>query len=98
LRDVAGPPQVCAASDGDYLSYDREIDPATAALILVDAWAIEQHANRDLMQRVDTNVRSSLLRLVKAAPGLDVRAPATSLRPPRQPFPRTTSPVGRPLR
>jgi nicotinamidase-related amidase len=53
-------------NDGEYLSYDREIDPATTALILVDVWAVDQHANRDLMQRIDTNVRSSLLALLKA--------------------------------
>lgn len=58
------PPSVCAVNDGDYLLYDREIHPATTALILVDVWA--EHANRDLMQRIDTNVRSSLLTMLKA--------------------------------
>jgi hypothetical protein len=53
-------------ADGAYLSYDRSFNPARAALILVDAWAIDQHTNPDLMRRVDASVRSSLSGLLEA--------------------------------
>jgi hypothetical protein len=59
-------PSVCTVADGAYLSYDRSFNPARAALILVDAWAIDQHTNPDLMRRVDANVRSSLSGLLEA--------------------------------
>ena len=59
-------PSACAVGDGAYLSYDLTINPRRAALILVDVWAMDQHANRDLMSRVDANVRSSLAVLLES--------------------------------